>query len=65
MDKKVSGSYIFSEISLKYEFTEVLCELDINLILPAKVKLSIYYFTNDKASESKYTELKVNLFYHF
>lgn len=61
LDKKVNGSYIFSDITLKYEFTEVLCELDITLSLPAKVKISVHYFTNDKAVESKFTELNVGL----
>lgn len=63
MGQKIQGTFCFSDIQVNYNFTEGLSELDVALVLPAKVKLTIYYFVNEKKTESKYISLEVSLNY--
>lgn len=58
MDQKIQGKFCFSNITVDYNFTEGLSEIDEQLTLPVKVKLYIYYFNNDKKNESKSISLK-------
>lgn len=58
MDQKIQGTFCFSNINLDYSFTEGLSELDEKIVLPVKIKLIIYYFTNQKKSESKSITIK-------
>ena len=59
MQQKIIGTFCFSDIQVKYNFTEGLSELEVKLTLPAKVKLSIHYFINDEKTESKELIMKV------
>lgn len=61
MEQKVQGTICFSNIQVDYNFTEGLSELEVDLALPVKIKLSVHFFTNDKKSESKSLSLKVRL----
>ena len=58
LESKVSGKFCFSDIQVNYDFTEGLSELDIKLSLPAKVRLSIYYFVNENKIQSEWLTLK-------
>jgi hypothetical protein len=60
MDQKIQGTFCFSDIQVNYNFTEGLSELEVGLVLPAKVKLTIYYFVNEKKTESNFLTLEVN-----
>jgi len=64
LQQKINGTFCFSDIQVKYNFTEGISELDIKLVLPAKVKLSIYYFVNDKHTDSKNLVLKNYRFFY-
>lgn len=61
MEQKIKGTFCFSDIQVNYNFTEGLSELDVSLVLPAKVKLTIYYFVNEKKTESKFQILEVSI----
>lgn len=58
--QKLTGVFQFSSISIQYDFTECFSELELELILPVKLKLAIHYFLNETPVESKSVILKVN-----
>lgn len=60
VQQKLAGMFHFTNIIMQYDFTEGFSELELELSLPVRLKLSVHYFLNDTPAESKYVVIKVN-----
>lgn len=57
--QNVIGKLIFTNIRIQYDITDGFSELEIDPILPMRLKLSSYYFINKTISDSKIIDIDV------
>jgi len=63
INQNIEGRFIYSNLSLHYQFLEAFTELGIEPQLPFSVKLKIHYFINKTISESNYFDVDVITLY--
>ena len=59
INKSLNGSIIYTNIKIKYNFTEAFCEMGLDEKYPMKLKILAYYFLNKNPAETKSKEIKV------
>jgi hypothetical protein len=59
MEQNVPGKFVFSNISVNYDFTDAFSELELEPKFPIKLKMGAHYFINKHVSDSSFLEVKV------
>lgn len=59
LSQNLTGKFIYSNLVVKYDFTDVFSELELEPKFPVKLMLSTSYFINKQASQSKHIEIQV------
>lgn len=59
LNQNVAGQFVYTNLCLNYDFTEVFSELEIEPKFPFKLKLSSHYFLHKQNADTKYIEIKV------